>query len=329
MHANDVASSVLNKHLSSLSSSTVSPLCWTWFWCQWLRKKAVALKNSYALHQLKAIWIMSRSSLPIYALASSYLASYLLWHCAINAWHTYHAFGSSYFCCCIWCQPLRSHFCWPLYSIQVRQLIKWAYWHRTWTDWITKKIFRFFVRLVYYAKVGGFLCYLGPFLIVVYNDKMLDFIYPAFNSAAALKILNMFDMYGMKGEFEILEICEIWRFFEIFCIFSNFFKFLRFFVIFPTKLILKCPPFSLSRLGIFIRIPNGSFEWRLNTWTLRIPLGSNSWLHLSLFLSVACIPWQMWYTKTILLPSNAIILLQWIQNIQIKWWQHRCGHWFG
>ena len=89
-----------------------------------------------------------------------------------------------------------------------------------------------------YAKVGGFLCYLGPFLIVVYNDKMLDFIYPAFNSAAALKILNMFDMYGMKGEFEILEFCEIWRFGDFlrylafFRIFSNLFKYLGFFLIF-------------------------------------------------------------------------------------------------
>lgn len=53
---------------------------------------------------------------------------------------------------------------------------------------------------MYYAKIGGFLCYMAPFLIVLFNEKMLDFIYPVFNAAAMLKGLDMFDMHGMKGE---------------------------------------------------------------------------------------------------------------------------------
>ncbi|XP_055305939.1 phospholipid-transporting ATPase ABCA1 isoform X3 [Sitodiplosis mosellana] len=52
---------------------------------------------------------------------------------------------------------------------------------------------------VYYAKIGGFLCYIAPFLIVLFNDKMLDLILPVFNSAVLLKGLNLIDIYGMKG----------------------------------------------------------------------------------------------------------------------------------
>lgn len=54
---------------------------------------------------------------------------------------------------------------------------------------------------VYYAKIGGFLCYIAPFLIVLFNDKMLDLILPVFNSAVLLKGLTLFDIYGMKGAY--------------------------------------------------------------------------------------------------------------------------------
>lgn len=52
---------------------------------------------------------------------------------------------------------------------------------------------------VYYAKVGGFLCYIAPLLIVLFNDKMLTLVLPVFNSAVFLKGLDIFDIYGMKG----------------------------------------------------------------------------------------------------------------------------------
>lgn len=52
---------------------------------------------------------------------------------------------------------------------------------------------------VYYAKIGGFLCYIAPFLIVLFNDKMLNLILPVFNSAVLLQGLTLFDIYGMKG----------------------------------------------------------------------------------------------------------------------------------
>lgn len=40
---------------------------------------------------------------------------------------------------------------------------------------------------------------MAPFLIVLFNEKMLDLIYPVFNSAALLKGLDLFDIFGMKG----------------------------------------------------------------------------------------------------------------------------------
>lgn len=52
---------------------------------------------------------------------------------------------------------------------------------------------------MYYAKIGGFLCYMAPFLIVLFNEKMLELILPVFNSAALLKGLDVFDIYGKKG----------------------------------------------------------------------------------------------------------------------------------
>lgn len=52
---------------------------------------------------------------------------------------------------------------------------------------------------VYYAKIGGFLCYMAPFLIVLFNDKMLELILPVFNSAVLLKGLDVIDTFGMKG----------------------------------------------------------------------------------------------------------------------------------
>lgn len=54
---------------------------------------------------------------------------------------------------------------------------------------------------MYYAKIGGFLCYMAPFFIVLFNEKMLDYVYPVFNAAAMLKGLELFDIYGMKGDF--------------------------------------------------------------------------------------------------------------------------------
>lgn len=52
---------------------------------------------------------------------------------------------------------------------------------------------------VYYAKIGGFLCYMAPLLIVLFNDKMLELILPVFNSAILLKGLDVIDTFGMKG----------------------------------------------------------------------------------------------------------------------------------
>lgn len=52
---------------------------------------------------------------------------------------------------------------------------------------------------VYYAKVGGFLCYMAPFFIVLFNDKMLDAVLPVFNSAVLLKGLDIIDTFGAKG----------------------------------------------------------------------------------------------------------------------------------
>lgn len=52
---------------------------------------------------------------------------------------------------------------------------------------------------VYYAKVGGFLCYMAPFLIVLFNEKMMDIVLPVFNSAALLKALDVIDTFGAKG----------------------------------------------------------------------------------------------------------------------------------
>lgn len=59
----------------------------------------------------------------------------------------------------------------------------------------------FLFSTVYYAKIGGFLCYIAPFLIVLFNEKMLDLILPVFNSAVLLKGLDLIDIYGMKGKF--------------------------------------------------------------------------------------------------------------------------------
>lgn len=53
---------------------------------------------------------------------------------------------------------------------------------------------------VYYAKVGGFLCYIAPFLIVIFNEKMMNMILPVFNSAILLRGLDIFDTFGMKGK---------------------------------------------------------------------------------------------------------------------------------
>lgn len=53
---------------------------------------------------------------------------------------------------------------------------------------------------VYYAKVGGVLCYMAPFFIVLFNEEMLELILPVFNSAVLLKGLDVFDIHGMKGE---------------------------------------------------------------------------------------------------------------------------------
>lgn len=57
---------------------------------------------------------------------------------------------------------------------------------------------------VYYAKVGGFLCYMAPFLIVLFNEKMMSFVLPVFNSAVLLKGLDLFDNFGMRGNFDKL-----------------------------------------------------------------------------------------------------------------------------
>lgn len=40
---------------------------------------------------------------------------------------------------------------------------------------------------------------MAPFLIVLFNEKMLDLILPVFNSAVLLRGLDLFDIYGMKG----------------------------------------------------------------------------------------------------------------------------------
>lgn len=64
------------------------------------------------------------------------------------------------------------------------------------TETHLKFVFRF---SVYYAKIGGFLCYNAPFLIVLFNDKMLELILPVFNSAVLLKGLDVIDTFGMKG----------------------------------------------------------------------------------------------------------------------------------
>lgn len=53
---------------------------------------------------------------------------------------------------------------------------------------------------VYYAKVGGFLCYIAPFLIVIFNEKMMRLILPVFNSAVLLRGLDIFDTFGAKGK---------------------------------------------------------------------------------------------------------------------------------
>lgn len=57
------------------------------------------------------------------------------------------------------------------------------------------------ISTVYYAKIGGFLCYIAPVLIVLFNEKMMDLVLPVFNSAVLLRGLDLFDIYGKKGRF--------------------------------------------------------------------------------------------------------------------------------
>lgn len=75
-----------------------------------------------------------------------------------------------------------------------------------------------------------------------------------------------------------------------------------------------------ERSGFLVWIPLGSIEWIFHARTLRISIGPYIWLQFTVLLFVARISGSMWHTKTILLPADAILLLQWFESECIRTW---------